>query len=122
TIPPSKNGPEREKFSIPMRRGATARQSPPPSSFARSPEREAYRSPRRSPLLPSPERGMTTAELIAKLKSDDPHRLPEVVIWESDEELTRGVERVALRDDRVVVVTSRQAQTKTRLASSARPS
>jgi hypothetical protein len=51
---------------------------------------------------------MTTAELIAKLKSDDPHGVREVVIWESDEELTRGVERVALRDDRVVVIASRQ--------------
>jgi hypothetical protein len=60
---------------------------------------------------------MTTAELIAKLKSDDPDGVREVVIWESDEELTRGVERVALRDDRVVVVTSRRAPTKTRLAS-----
>jgi hypothetical protein len=60
---------------------------------------------------------MTTAELIAKLKSDDPHGVREVVIWESDEELTTGVERVALRDDRVVVITSRRAQTKTRLAS-----
>jgi hypothetical protein len=60
---------------------------------------------------------MTTAELIAKLKSDDPHGVREVVIWESDEELATGVERVALRDDRVVVITSRRAQTKTRLAS-----
>ena len=55
---------------------------------------------------------MTTAELIAKLKSDDPHGVREVVIWESDEELTTGVERVALRDDRVVVITSRRAQTR----------
>ena len=54
---------------------------------------------------------MTTAELIAKLLSDDPHGVREVVIWESDEELTRGVERVALRDDRVVVITSRQPLT-----------
>ena len=53
---------------------------------------------------------MTTAELIAKLKSDDPHGVREVVIWESDEELTTGVERVALRDDRVVVITSRRAR------------
>jgi hypothetical protein len=60
---------------------------------------------------------MTTAELIAKLQSDDPRGVREVVIWESDEELTRGVERVALRDERVVVITSRGAQTKTRLAS-----
>jgi hypothetical protein len=57
---------------------------------------------------------VTTAELIAKLKSDDPHGVREVVIWESDEELTRGVERVALRDDRVVVITSRQPPTRPR--------
>lgn len=60
---------------------------------------------------------MTTAELIAKLKSDDPHGVREVVIWESDEELATGVERVALRDDRVVVITSRGGKTKTRRAS-----
>src|SRR5947209_5261221 len=40
---------------------------PPPSFLARSSEREAYRSRRRSPLLLSQERVMTTAELIAKL-------------------------------------------------------
>jgi len=57
---------------------------------------------------------MTTAELIAKLKSDDPHGVREVVIWESDEELSGDVERVVLRDDRVVVVTSRQPRTMSR--------
>jgi hypothetical protein len=46
---------------------------------------------------------MTTAELIAKLKSDDPEGVREVVIWDSDEELIKSVERVALSDDRVVV-------------------
>lgn len=80
----------------------------PPVSLVLSPEPELCRSRRRSPLLLSQERVMTTAELIAKLKSDDPHGVREVVIWESDEELTRGVERVVLRDDRVVVITSRQ--------------
>ncbi len=52
---------------------------------------------------------MTTAELIARLQSDDPHGEREVVVWESDQELTRGVERVTMRDDRVVVVASRTA-------------
>lgn len=46
---------------------------------------------------------MTTAELIAKLKSDDPHGVREVVIWDSDEERMMGVEWVELSDDRVVV-------------------
>ena len=46
---------------------------------------------------------MTTAELIAKLKSDDPQGGREVVIWDTDEELIKGVERVELSDDRVVV-------------------
>lgn len=46
---------------------------------------------------------MTTAELIAKLKSDDPDGVREVVIWDTDEELIKGVERVELSDDRVVV-------------------
>ena len=50
---------------------------------------------------------MTTAELIAKLKSDDPDGAREVVIWDSDEELIKGVERVALKDDRVVINVSR---------------
>ena len=50
---------------------------------------------------------MTTAQLIAKLKSDDPDGAREVVIWDSDEELIKGVERVALKDDRVVVNVSR---------------
>jgi len=46
---------------------------------------------------------MTTAELIAKLKSDEPQGGREVVIWDTDEELIKGVERVELSDDRVVV-------------------
>src|ERR1017187_6839704 len=46
---------------------------------------------------------MTTAELIAKLKSDDPDGVREVVIWDTDEELVKGVKRVELSDDRVVV-------------------
>jgi hypothetical protein len=46
---------------------------------------------------------MTTAELIAKLKSDDPDGVREVVIWDTDEELIKGVARVELSDDRVVV-------------------
>jgi hypothetical protein len=46
---------------------------------------------------------MTTGELIAKLKSDDPDGVREVVIWDTDEELTKGVVRVELSDDRVVV-------------------
>jgi hypothetical protein len=46
---------------------------------------------------------MTTAELIAKLKSDDPDGVREVVIWDSDEEPIKGVERVELKDDRDVV-------------------
>lgn len=39
----------------------------------------------------------------AKLKSDDPDGVREVVIWDTDEELTKGVARVELSDDRVVV-------------------
>ena len=50
---------------------------------------------------------MTTAELIAKLKSDDPDGVRKVVIWDSDDELIKGVERVELKDDRVVVDVSR---------------
>jgi hypothetical protein len=50
---------------------------------------------------------MTTAELIAKLKSDDPDGVRMVVIWDSDEESIKGVERVELKDDRVVVDVSR---------------
>ena len=50
---------------------------------------------------------MTTAELIAKLKSDDPDGVREVVIWDSDGELIKDVARVALKDDRVVVTVSR---------------
>jgi hypothetical protein len=46
---------------------------------------------------------MTTAELIAKPNRDDPHGVREVVIWDNDEELIKGVERVELSDDRVVV-------------------
>jgi hypothetical protein len=46
---------------------------------------------------------MTTAELIAKLKSDDPDGVREVVIWDTDEELIKGVARVELSDDRVIV-------------------
>jgi hypothetical protein len=46
---------------------------------------------------------MTTAELIAKLNRDDPHGVREVVIWDNDEELIKGVEQVELSDDRVVV-------------------
>lgn len=46
---------------------------------------------------------MTTAELIAKLKSDDPDGVHEVVIWDSDEELSGDVGRVELKDDRDVV-------------------
>jgi hypothetical protein len=50
---------------------------------------------------------ITTAELIAKLKSDDPRGVREVVIWDRDEQLAKGVERVALKEDRVVVDVSR---------------
>jgi hypothetical protein len=46
---------------------------------------------------------MTTAQLIAKLKSDDPGGVREVVIWDVDEELIKGVKQVELSDDRVVV-------------------
>jgi hypothetical protein len=46
---------------------------------------------------------MTTAELIAKLKSDDPDGVREVVIWDADDEVIKRVERVELSDDRVVV-------------------
>ena len=46
---------------------------------------------------------MTTAELIAKLKGDDPDGVREVVIWDTDEELIKGVKQVELSDDRVVV-------------------
>jgi hypothetical protein len=46
---------------------------------------------------------MTTAELIAKLKSDDPDGAREVVIWDRDEEVIKGVRQVELSDDRVVV-------------------
>jgi hypothetical protein len=46
---------------------------------------------------------MTTAELIAKLKNDDPAGVREVVIWDTDEELIKVVQRVELSDDRVVV-------------------
>jgi hypothetical protein len=46
---------------------------------------------------------MTTAELIAKLESDDPDGVREVVIWDRDEELVKGVKQVELSDDRVVV-------------------
>ena len=46
---------------------------------------------------------LTTAELIAKLQSDDPHGDREVVIWDTDQEVLKGVERVELSDDRVVV-------------------
>jgi DNA-binding protein len=49
---------------------------------------------------------MTTAELIALLKSEDPHGVREVVIWDRGEELIRAVERVELSDDRVVVEVS----------------
>ncbi len=48
-------------------------------------------------------RAMTTAELIAKLKSDDPDGGREVVIWDRDEEVIKGVRQVELSDDRVVV-------------------
>lgn len=46
---------------------------------------------------------MTTADLIAKLRSDDPDGVREVVIWDTDEELIKGVKQVELSDDRVVV-------------------
>jgi hypothetical protein len=46
---------------------------------------------------------MTTAELIAKLTSDDPDGVREVVIWDTDQELIKSVQRVELSDDRVVV-------------------
>jgi len=46
---------------------------------------------------------MTTAELIAKLSSEDPHGVREVVVWDSDEELAKGVEQVVLRDEHVVI-------------------
>ena len=49
---------------------------------------------------------MTTAELIAQLKSEDPHGVHEVVIWDRGEELIRGVERVELSNDRIVVEAS----------------
>jgi hypothetical protein len=46
---------------------------------------------------------MTTAELIAKLRSDDPDGLREVAIWDADEELMKTVKQVELSEDRVVV-------------------
>jgi hypothetical protein len=46
---------------------------------------------------------MTTAELIAKLTSDDPDGVREVVIWDTDAELIKSVKRVELSNDRVVV-------------------
>jgi hypothetical protein len=46
---------------------------------------------------------MTTTELIAKLKNDDPDGEREVVIWDRDEEVIKGVRQVELSDDRVVV-------------------
>jgi hypothetical protein len=46
---------------------------------------------------------ITTAELIAKLASDDPDGAREVVIWDRDEEVIKGVRQVELSDDRVVV-------------------
>jgi hypothetical protein len=49
---------------------------------------------------------MTTAELIAQLESEDPHGVHEVVIWDRGEELIRGVERVELSNDRIVVEAS----------------
>src|ERR1700682_592363 len=49
------------------------------------------------------EAPMTTGELIAKLRSNDPEGVREVVIWDGDEEQIKRVERVALKDDRVVV-------------------
>jgi len=54
---------------------------------------------------------MTTAELIAMLRSEDPRGSREMVIWDVDEEIVRGVERVVLRDDRIFVRVSRRALT-----------
>jgi hypothetical protein len=54
---------------------------------------------------------MTTAELIAMFRSEDPHGSREIVIWDVDQELVRGVEQVVLRDDRIFVRVSRQALT-----------
>jgi hypothetical protein len=53
------------------------------------------------------EESMTTAQLIAKLKGDDPDGVREIVIWDNDDELVKGVARVELSDDRVVVHASR---------------
>jgi hypothetical protein len=41
--------------------------------------------------------------LIAKLQSDDPHGVREVVIWDADTEVAKGIDRVALQDDDVVL-------------------
>jgi hypothetical protein len=52
---------------------------------------------------------VTTAELIAKLQSDDPHGVHEVIVWDGDGEVAKGIERVALREDHVVVRVSDKA-------------
>lgn len=54
---------------------------------------------------------MTTAELIAMFRSEDPRGSREVVIWDLDEELVRGVESVVMRNDKIFVRVSRQALT-----------
>jgi hypothetical protein len=58
-----------------------------------------------------PRQSMTTAELIAMLRSEDPRGSREMVIWDVDQELVRGVEQVVLRDDRIFVRVSRRALT-----------
>ena len=52
---------------------------------------------------------MTTAELIAKLQSDDPHGDRDVVVWDADDEVAMGVAGVTLRDDHVLVRVSHDA-------------
>jgi hypothetical protein len=71
-------------------------------SFAKASSQGWYAG-RMPPRIVREHRSMTTAELIAKLKSDDPDGVREVVIWDTDEELIKGVARVELSDDRVVV-------------------
>jgi len=54
-------------------------------------------------------RRVTTAELIAKLQSDDPHGVRDILIWDSEDESTKGVAQVSLRDDHVLIRVSHAA-------------
>jgi hypothetical protein len=73
--------------------------------------RKERTEPRPTPLKPAPRyaRPMTTAELIAKLASDDPHGGREVWIWDGEDEATKGVVDVSLRDDHVLISVSHEA-------------